>query len=98
MLFRDFKRVLELLENCYSMQIKASDYLSFKVFEPHTELITHLLSQLYEKEAVEHVLNEWLIGNRKPLTYTPKGSDVAVAIPLETANDLWKAMELFKKK
>ena len=54
------------------------------------------LSDIYEQEAIQFILFEWLAGNKSDLR-VPINTDTVVIYPLETVEDLYKVMELYKK-
>ena len=92
MLFRDFKNIVELLKASVKEQEKCRDIIQPQVFEKHNQLITALLKQLYNEYAVDYILNEWLCGNKSPILFTDNDGNTT-QIPMNTVNELWKAME-----
>ena len=94
MLFRDFQHIVRLLEQCVQLQKGSEGYINPYLFNTHNELITALLEQVYNKDAIEYILNEWLCGNTTPIMLkTNEG--VEVEIPVKSLQQLWKAMETY---
>lgn len=99
MKFKDFKKIYETLVICHSKMEKYYDVLKIdEVWNEHNEAITLLLEQIYEKTAITFILDEWLDGNRSPITYKDRETGAVIEVPLNTLEDLWKAMETYRLK
>lgn len=94
MLFRDFQRIVRLLEQCGQLQKDGEGFIDPYLFNTHNELITALLEQVYNKTAIDYILNEWLCGNTAPIMLTTNDG-VEVEIPVKNLQQLWKAMETY---
>lgn len=97
MKFKDFKKIYNTLVECHDKMEKYYNVLKIdEVWNEHNEAITLLLEQIYEKTAVNYVLNEWLDGNRSPITYKDNETGNIIEVPLNTLEDLWRAMESYR--
>lgn len=94
--YEQFKQVVTLLEKTSSVVNDASKYVNMSTFEAHNLLVSTLLETIYEPDAVAYILYEWLIGNKNELTVTSKDG-TSIVYPMETLEDLYRAMELYKK-
>lgn len=98
MLYKDFKKIIELIQDCHKIQDKSSDFITSATWNKHNELIISLLIQIYNEAAVEYILNEWLLGHRNPVTFEHPKTHIVEELPLETEKDLWHVMERFKNE
>lgn len=96
MLFKDFKEIITLLQDCDKVMSESYNVVRPELFEKHNTLISVLLTQVYGKESVDFILNEWLCGNKSPVILT-QDDGTKVSIPVKSLSDLWKAMEQFRK-
>lgn len=92
-----FKDMVALLQETFKVSSKAGKYIKSSVFSPFDKLIMMLLGNIYEQEAIQFILFEWLNGNKSPLT-VPIDEQTTVVYPLNTVEDLYKAMEIYKLK
>ena len=75
---------------------KAGKDIKQSVFTPFDKLIMIYLSDIYMQDAIQFILFEWLAGNKSALR-VPIDTDIVVTYPLETVEDLYTVMELYKK-
>lgn len=94
MRFNEFKKIINLLKSCVQVQDNCKDILQQHIFEEHNELITLLLKKIYNEYSVDYILNEWLCGNKSPIIFTDN-EGATIQIPMNTINELWKAMETY---
>ena len=94
MLYRDFRHVIELLQQCAHTQRECSKYINPQVFDDHTELITTLMKQVYNEASVTIILDKWLCGDHSPVVFTDN-KGITVETPIESVKELWKAMETY---
>lgn len=93
----DFKTLVDLMVLCRSKMEKYYDVLKIdEVWDDFNKTITFLLSQLYEDNALMYILDEYLDGNSSPLTIQQEDGTV-IEYPLNTEEDVWRAMELYRK-
>ena len=90
-----FKTIIELLEETSNTVNKASKYVHASLFNKHNTLISALLETIYTPEAITYILYEWLTGNKSELR-VKVDEDTTIIYPLNTVEDLYKAMELYK--
>lgn len=95
MKLQTFKEIVSLFEKCIQVRSDATKFVKAKTFEPFTDLHLYLLTEIYQEEAVKFIFLEWLGGNKNPLK-VELDRDTSVIYPLETVEDLHKAMELYK--
>lgn len=96
MKLEQFKDMIALLQETFKVSSKAGKYVKQSVFAPFDKLIMMFLSGIYEQDAIQFILFEWLAGNQSDLR-VPIDTDTVVTYPLETVEDLYTVMELYKK-
>lgn len=95
MKYSQFKDIILLLKSSSDVVDKSSKYVHTDIFEEHNKLISALLEAIYLPDAVSNILYEWLIGNKSPLQVTVDENCI-ISYPLETMEDLYKVMEMYK--
>ena len=91
-----FKKVVTLIVESTKEVEDCKKYIKEKVFDKHNELVYTLLESIYDEKALSYILYEWLLGNTSPLK-VKIDENTELIYEVETIEDLWKAMELYKK-
>lgn len=96
MKFERFKYLVSGLKACYDKMDKYYNVLKIdEVWDDFNKMITFLLEEVYQPQAIEYILDEWLRGNKEPIRYKLEDG-TELEKPVSTLRQLWSVMETYR--